>query len=81
MKDVSAPKEKRWTKWTESMRKDVECVFGILKVRWRCLKAGVCECVLCVCVCVCVCIYVRVPVCVRCVCVCVCLSVFVRSCV
>jgi hypothetical protein len=33
--------EIRWSKWTESMRKDVECTFGILKGRWRILKAGV----------------------------------------
>jgi hypothetical protein len=25
----------RWSKWLESMRKDVECTFGILKGRWR----------------------------------------------
>jgi hypothetical protein len=25
----------RWLKWIESMRKDVECTFGILKGRWR----------------------------------------------
>ncbi len=30
-----------WSKWVESMRKDVECTFGILKGRWRILKAGV----------------------------------------
>jgi hypothetical protein len=30
-----------WSKWLESMRKDVECTFGILKGRWRILKAGV----------------------------------------
>jgi hypothetical protein len=30
-----------WSKWLESMRKDVECMFGILKGRWRILKAGV----------------------------------------
>ncbi len=23
-----------WSKWLESMRKDVECTFGILKGRW-----------------------------------------------
>jgi hypothetical protein len=30
-----------WSKWLESMYKDVECTFGILKGRWRILKAGV----------------------------------------
>lgn len=33
--------EIRWSKWVESMRKDVECTFGILKGRFRILKAGV----------------------------------------
>ena len=33
--------EIRWSKWVESMRKDVEDTFGILKGRWRVLKAGV----------------------------------------
>ena len=31
----------RWSKWAESIRKDVECCFGILKGRWRILKTGV----------------------------------------
>jgi hypothetical protein len=31
----------RWSKWLDSMRKDVECTFGILKGRWRILKSGV----------------------------------------
>ena len=31
----------RWSRWVESMRKDVECTFGILKGRWRILKTGV----------------------------------------
>ena len=31
----------RWSKWLESMRKDVECVFGILKGRFRVLKTGI----------------------------------------
>ena len=31
----------RWSEWLESMRKDVECTFGILKGRWRILKAGI----------------------------------------
>jgi hypothetical protein len=31
----------QWLKWIESMRKDIECTFGILKGRWRILKSGV----------------------------------------
>ena len=31
----------RWFEWLESIRKDVKCTFGILKERWRILKAGV----------------------------------------
>lgn len=27
--------EKRWSEWLESVRKDIECTFGILKVRFR----------------------------------------------
>jgi hypothetical protein len=33
--------EIRWSWWVESMRKDVECTFGILKGRWHVPKAGV----------------------------------------
>ena len=33
--------ETRWTRLVESMHKDVECTFGILKGRWRILKTGV----------------------------------------
>ena len=33
--------EGRWSKWAESMRKDVECTFGILKGRFRILKTGI----------------------------------------
>jgi hypothetical protein len=33
--------EKRFSEWIESMRKDVECTFGILKGRWRILKTGI----------------------------------------
>eukprot|EP00804_Cyclotella_cryptica_P020059 CCRYP_014862-RA/>CCRYP_014862-RA protein AED:0.20 eAED:0.18 QI:0/0/0/1/0/0/4/0/367 len=33
--------EIRWSKWVESMRKDVECAFGILKGWWCILKTGV----------------------------------------
>ena len=31
----------RWSEWMETMRKDVECAFGILKGRWRIMKTGV----------------------------------------
>jgi len=30
-----------WSKWVESMRKDVECTFDILKGRFRILKTGI----------------------------------------
>ena len=30
-----------WSKWLESMRKDVECTFGIQKGRWRILTLGI----------------------------------------
>jgi len=33
--------EIRWSQWLESMRKDVECTFGILKSRWTILDKGV----------------------------------------
>jgi hypothetical protein len=33
--------EIRWSKWLESMWKDVECTVGILKGRWRILKSGI----------------------------------------
>ena len=41
MKDASLVTEQRWSKWLESMRKDVECTFGIMKGRWRILKVGI----------------------------------------
>ena len=31
----------QFSEWVESLRKDVECTFGILKGRWRVLKAGI----------------------------------------
>jgi hypothetical protein len=31
-------REKRFSEWIESVRKDVECAFGILKLRFRYLK-------------------------------------------
>ena len=33
--------ELRWSQWLESMRKDVECTFGILKKRFQILQKGV----------------------------------------
>ena len=33
--------EQRWSYWVESIRKDVECTFGILKNRWRILKSPI----------------------------------------
>ena len=41
MKNTLYIAETRWSKWLESMRKDVECTFGILKGRFRILKAGI----------------------------------------
>jgi hypothetical protein len=41
LKHTADAREIRWSQWLESMRKDVECTFGILKGRWRILKAGV----------------------------------------
>ena len=40
-KSVKYRKDFRWSEWLESMRKDVECCFGILKGRWRILKTGI----------------------------------------
>lgn len=40
IKKTTLRNEIRFSDWLESMRKDVECTFGILKGRWRCLKYG-----------------------------------------
>jgi hypothetical protein len=40
-KSTTSLKEYHWSEWLESMRKDVECTFGILKGCWRILKNGV----------------------------------------
>ena len=37
MKSTNDPDELKWTKHIESVRKDIECIFGILKCRFRCL--------------------------------------------
>jgi hypothetical protein len=41
MKNSSYRSEIRFSQWLESLRKDVECTFGILKGRWRILKSGI----------------------------------------
>jgi Plant transposon protein len=41
IKDSFSFKEKRWSEWLESMRKDVECTFGILKGRFSILRTGI----------------------------------------
>ncbi len=41
LKVTADEKEIRWSQWLESLRKDVECTFGILKVHWRILKTGI----------------------------------------
>ncbi|KAL7503479.1 hypothetical protein ACHAWX_000589 [Stephanocyclus meneghinianus] len=33
--------ELRWSKWVESMRKNIKCTFGVLKDCWRILKTGI----------------------------------------
>ncbi len=40
-KDSMNKSEVRFSQWLESLRKDVECTFGILKSRWRILKTGI----------------------------------------
>lgn len=41
IKTSTSRAEIRFSAWLESLRKDVECTFGILKGRWRILKSGV----------------------------------------
>ena len=41
MKTTPSLAELRFSEWVESLRKDVECTFGILKGRFRILKSGV----------------------------------------
>ena len=40
-KETQKCSEIRFSEWLESLRKDVECTFGILKGRWRVLKVGI----------------------------------------
>ena len=41
LKFASDMESRRWSCWLESLRKDVECTFGILKGRFRILKSGI----------------------------------------
>jgi hypothetical protein len=41
LKDPITYQDFRFSEWLESMRKDVECTFGIMKGRFRILKTGV----------------------------------------
>ena len=41
LKGYTSMAEYRFSKWIESLRKDVECTFGILKGRFRILKTGI----------------------------------------
>ena len=41
MKETNSRSEIRFSEWLESLRNDVECAFGILKGRWRVLRAGI----------------------------------------
>jgi hypothetical protein len=41
IKTTNKRSEIRFSAWLESLQKDVECTFGILKGRWRILKTGV----------------------------------------
>jgi hypothetical protein len=41
MKHPTSYQQIRFSEWMESMRKDVECTFGILKGRFLLLKYGI----------------------------------------
>lgn len=41
MKTTDSLPELRFSQWLESLRKDVECTFGIMKGRFRILKSGI----------------------------------------
>lgn len=41
IKTTDSVAELRFSQWVESLRKDVECTFGIMKGRFRILKAGI----------------------------------------
>ena len=41
LKNTTRRSEIRFSQWLESLRKDVECTFGIMKCRWKILKYGI----------------------------------------
>ena len=41
IKECDTRSAARISEWLESLRKDVECTFGILKSQWRVLKTGI----------------------------------------
>ena len=41
LKHSAIKKDALWSEWAESVRKDVECTFGSLKGRFRCLKVPI----------------------------------------
>ena len=42
IKDATSYESTRFSKWLESMCKDVKCAFGTLKRRWEILRYGLC---------------------------------------
>ena len=40
-KNCNTQREAHFSEWVESLRKDIECAFGIMKKRWRILKYGI----------------------------------------
>ena len=38
IENSAIPREALWSEWAETVREDVECAFGVLKGRFRCLK-------------------------------------------
>ena len=41
MKHTNEEDQSRWSEFAESIRKDVECAFGILKKRYQILKNAI----------------------------------------
>ena len=41
LKECTHHSQARFSEWLESLQKDVEYIFGIMKARWRVLKTGI----------------------------------------